>query len=510
MGLMDRVNRTSPPTSSPAPVVSATVDMDDPLRFLSPLDPPQIPGDVGRVPPPEVQSVSADAPAEQSAISPGPAGPTVTAPIVGDLHAVVQNAPAPAPAGWPALGLIPRAVLMAICPDWMCTAEGEKRKALETAPNIAAAMDFVGVGVRHNVMTRATEITIPGLSTARDDMATAALTIAGDVVVRAGMSRRHLKELLDAVAGSRPFHPVLDRIISRPWDGVTRRPSFRSTLVLENEALQPLRDALVDAWALQAIGALVQTEGVAAQGVLVLAGPQNIGKTRWVESLGFGVPGAVRTGMHLNPRDKDSVFQATSAWITELGELDHTVRHADVSALKAFITRPEDVLRRPYALTDNTYRRRTIFAGTVNGTGFLADSTGDRRFWVVAVRRCDLLPPEEMQQVWAEYKAMYDQGARWHLDAATYSSLNDANAEHRMIDPLEEMIRQRYDWETYTADPDRVRWVTATQVCEECGFRPPIGRADSTRAGSIVRQLNGGRSKRPGGKTLIAVPERAR
>ena len=59
--------------------------------------------------------------------------------------------------------------------------------------------------------------------------------------------------------------------------------------------------------------------------ILIFKGRQGIGKTRFFEKLAlksqfFG------EGICLDPRDKDSVMQATSKWISELGEIGSTMR----------------------------------------------------------------------------------------------------------------------------------------------------------------------------------------
>jgi len=240
--------------------------------------------------------------------------------------------------------------------------------------------------------------------------------------------------------------------------------------------------------------------------MLVLAGAQGIGKTRWVASL-CPVKGAVRTCVSLDPTDKDSVLRATSAFITEVGELDHTTRKADISALKAFLTEREDTLRRPYAAVEDTYPRRTGFIGTVNGTGFLADDTGSRRFWVLNATHCTPLAPDFAQQLWAEYAAAYADGARGYLDAATQAALQESNEEHQMGDPLHEAVVHRYRWELMDKSKEwPARWISPTQIFAECVGGTP-SRAEATRIGNAVRKLNGGLCRRSNGIRLLAVPD---
>ncbi|HQS32743.1 VapE domain-containing protein [Polaromonas sp.] len=422
------------------------------------------------------------------------------------------SAPAPEETDDKPKGEVPREVMAAdlkvALRDWRQDSKGSLIRPLDTTGNVQGLADAHGVDIRHNVMARRTEIIIPGLASGRDDIENAALAVLGDMAVKAGMNRRGLKELVDAVAGSRPYHPALEWIHSKAWDRRSRMDQFHATLEVASDYPETLRDKLLDAFCLSAIHALVSVDGLAAQGMLVLSGNQGINKTRWVESI-CPVPGAVRTGFSLNPFDKDSIFQATTAWFTELGELDATVRRADVSALKAFITRFEDVLRRPYALTDNVYRRRTCFIGTVNGSGFLADDTGDRRFWVVKIVHAHLLPADELQQIWAEYLSRYERGERWYLCADTQSALANTNREHRVVDPVQEKILGAFDWgktsETDWFKRPSTLWASATEVCIRVGIPQPK-RADSTRAAGVVRALNGGIARRSNGLTLLALP----
>jgi hypothetical protein len=416
-----------------------------------------------------------------------------------------------------------RAALKGVLPDWRVNAEGEKISPHNTVSNVKALARHAGWGARSNVMSRRTELNRPGLQTPRDDNDNTALALFGDVVVRAGMARDGLAELVDAAAGDEPYHPVQDWVTATPWDGVSRREVFHSTLELVDAGKAALRGKLMDAWSLQAIGALVEPDGIAAQGILVLNGPQGGNKTRWVDSL-CPLPGAVRTGLHIDPANKDSVMQATSALFVEIGEMSSTMRRSDESMLKAFTTRNEDVIRPAYARRENVYRRRTVFVGTVNGTGFLVDDTGNRRFWTLELQRCSLLPPEVMQQIWAEYYAMYLGGERWHLDAETKAALNASNIDHTAVDPLRERIATRFDWDSVdwdTVDPDnwrafpQVLWLPATEVCVLSGVERPT-RVEATRTGGIVRDMQrvSGRvsldtlHRKSNGAKLLAVPSK--
>lgn len=397
-----------------------------------------------------------------------------------------------------------RADLERALPDWSVRVVMEpdgstnykKIKPHNTTTNIEAVIRLSGWVVRFNIMTKRTELTRNGVVIPGDDIENIALTLLGDHVVLAGLAREGLNKLVDAVAVKNSYHPVLDWIKFKAWDGVSRLNLFHQTLHLVEPTKALLRAKLINCWALQVIGAMMEPNVIAAAGALVLSGPQNCGKSYWVMHL-CPVAGAIGTGLHLDPALKDSVLASLRYLIAELGEIDSTTSRSHTGMLKAFLTNGKDVIRLPYAAKDTEYPRRTVFVGTVNGTGFLVDDTGNRRFWVLEVDRCDVLSKDAMQQVWAEYLHMYERGERWHLDQVTLAELNASNVDHTRIDPLRERIAMHFDWGSVrwgSVDPSNwqafpeVKWLTATDVCiSAVGDRP--SRADSTRAGMIVREL---------------------
>ncbi len=59
------------------------------------------------------------------------------------------------------------------------------------------------------------------------------------------------------------------------------------------------------------------------EGVLTLQGSQGMGKTRFIKEI---IPLYVKTGLDLDPRDKDKINQCIKYWVYELGELDSTLK----------------------------------------------------------------------------------------------------------------------------------------------------------------------------------------
>jgi putative DNA primase/helicase len=258
-------------------------------------------------------------------------------------------------------------------------------------------------------------------------------------------------------------------------------------------------------WLISAVAAAFNPTGVSAHGVLVLQGDQYLGKTKWFKSLVPADLGVIADGLMLRTDDKDSVKAVVSHWLVELGELDATFRKSDIAALKAFITKDRDVLRRPYAKLESEFARRTVFFASVNPRQFLHDPTGNRRYWTISAIDINHDHGLDMQQVWAEvYEDHYRKGESWFLAPEEMAALNDHNKDHEVLDPIRERLLTRLDWQSPSAT-NEWRWMTATDIMLDVGFDRPT-RADVTHCGQLVQEMNGGRRKKSNGKSLSYVP----
>lgn len=316
-----------------------------------------------------------------------------------------------------------------------------------------------------------------------------------------------MKEFLCYLADKNQHNPVAKWITSKPWDGTSRLKQLYNTIVAENEKNDPLvlelKEVMIKRWLISAVAAAFLPNGIAAKGVLVLQGSQNVGKTSWFKSLVPSEMRVIKDGMILKPDDRDSVKQVVSYWMVELGELDSTFRRSDISQLKAFITNSEDVLRRAFAPLESRYPRRTVFFASVNPKQFLHDTTGNIRYWTIPCASINQNHNLDMQQIWAEvYEAYYLKGEKWYLLPEEMHALNDTNQGHEVLDPIKERLLTKYDW---SGNPDNWRWLTATEIMQEIGFDKP-STAEVTRCGQVIADINGKRQKRSNGKNLSAIP----
>lgn len=234
-----------------------------------------------------------------------------------------------------------------------------------TMENVAELLRRLKITVRYNVISKEDEILIPRSNFSIDNSANATFATILDWCERVGIPTVNLGTYLTAIGDRNSYNPARNWIESKSWDGKSRLEDLYSTIVAKNEHtnlnIKYMKEKLIRTWMISAVAAAFSPDGVAAQGVLTLVGPQNLGKTRWFLAL---VPQGLRItadGVTLNPDDDDSVLEAITKWLVELGELDGTIKRADEAKLKAFLTKMKDVIRRKYARKASEYGRRTVF-----------------------------------------------------------------------------------------------------------------------------------------------------
>jgi putative DNA primase/helicase len=374
-----------------------------------------------------------------------------------------------------------------------------------TLENFGVLLDRLGVTIRYNVISKAFDVLVPDSGFSRDNRDNSALAYIFSECEKARMSTKHIVQYLPMIADMNQYNPVVTWIESVPWDGVSRLEKFYATVDTGGQMPEDLKKMLMRKWLVQAIGAAFSPDGIAAQGILTFTGPQNIGKTTWFHKLAPEALDVVLTGHTLDVRSKDSCLIVLKYWIVELGEIDATFKKSDVAVLKSFITQAIDNIRRPYAMTESTYARRTVFGATVNDEWFLADPTGNRRFWTIPVVKfnLELFGSElDMQQLWAEVLVLWKNGERWNLSMEETGVLGEHNEGFTAVDPIDERIGAAWAWSDGLVDWD---WVTATDVLMKIGVKDP-SKYQTIAASRALKKLNGGQRKKSNGRVLFAIP----
>ena len=337
---------------------------------------------------------------------------------------------------------------------------------LNTKDNISGVLQTHGVDVRYNVIKKRMEIDIPNTKFIADMKDEASLIEIEDRCINMGIPHTKVRDYLKILA--REYNPVKEWIDSVPWDGHTRMQRFLNSLVTHDS--NQLKEMLMRKWLISCLAAAYEENGVELEGILVLQGAQGLGKTLWFKRLCDYDRGWLLEGATLNPSDKDSVKRAVSHWIVELGEIESTFKKSDIDQLKAFVTAKTDELRLPYDRAFTTYQRRTAFYASVNAREFLTDTSGNRRFWVLAVKDIDVNHGVDMQQLWAEVKeTMYIKGQKnWFLSPDEREMLNESNEIYRTQSSVEDLLLEHVDFES-----EFPKAVQMTKLLRDLGIKAP-------------------------------------
>jgi predicted P-loop ATPase len=368
----------------------------------------------------------------------------------------------------------------------------ERGRYLNTKGNVQGVMILNGIKCAYNVIKKRMEILVPDSKFIQDMQDESALIEIEDRCIQMNIPHTKVRDYLKLLAIE--YNPVKDWMESRPWDGQSRLQAFLDSITSADKSL---KEMLMKKWLISCVAAACEPNGVSLEGILVFQGAQGLGKTLWFKRLADYDEGWLLEGATLNPSDKDSVKQAVSHWLVELGELQSTFKRSDMDQLKAFVTKRVDELRLPYDRAFTTYQRRTAFYASVNEREFLIDTTGNRRFWVIPVTGIDVNHGVDMQQLWAEVKeTMYREGQQnWFLSPDERAQLQESNEFYRTQSSVEDLILEHVDF-----DSDNTKPVQMTKLLRDLGVNNPR-MADFKDAARILSE-RGKEPRRSSGKKI--------
>ena len=323
---------------------------------------------------------------------------------------------------------------------------------------------------------------------------------------------------LAIVTDQRRFNPLRDYIRGLPdWDGVPRVDTLLVDYLGAEDS--PYTRAVTRKTLIGAIQRVLEP-GCKFDTVLVLDGKPGIGKSTLLRKLG-GVWFSDSLSL-ADTRDKTAAEKLQGVWIMEIGEMQGT-RKADIDVMKGFLSRQVDEYRAAYGRVVERHPRTSIICGTTNSTtGFLRDTTGNRRFWPVTVNgggRLNVwgMTEETRAQIWAEAMAYTAEGEDSFLDAemekeaakAQQAALEYDDREGQVLEYLETLLPDDwYSWDTnkrvdYFMNRDALapkidatmqrKQVCAVEIFCECFGRPrnTWKKSDGYEIANIMARIQG-------------------
>lgn len=235
-------------------------------------------------------------------------------------------------------------------------------------------------------------------------------------------------EMLDILIGRNRRNLFRDWVESHTWDGIPRlRTWFQDTFGATAPALSSSKEdedeylgAVAEAWFIGAIRRMyLETKH---EVVPVLIGGQGIMKGTAIQYTAGSDEWYVECNEDVKQVQK--FLEATRGRIiVELSEATQ-IRGPDVEALKAFISKSEDQLRKPYAHFEESFPRHFILIASTNIDNIFTDITGNRRFFPMycdpdrATREFSVdrtVGQYDVEQVWAEALELYNNGHKWYI-----------------------------------------------------------------------------------------------
>jgi len=277
------------------------------------------------------------------------------------------------------------------------------------------------------------------------------------------------------------YHPVRDFLKSLTWDGTERLDTWLTKYAGVDDNVYT---RAVGRKTLCGAVARVFNPGIKFDTMLVLEGEQGIGKSTLVNILGDDWYGDVS----ITDNDKDTIDAMRGNWIIEVSEMVCS-RKVETDKLKSFLSKTSDRVRLAYRRNAEDYPRQSIFIGTINpeeGSGYLKDTTGNRRFWPVTCRKVDIEGLRSVRdQLLAEATDKYFRGEKLYLEDDIARIAHEETELRRQkdawIDPIYNWLL-RPDIETQ----ERRTVVTGREVLEEC-IGIPISRITNRELNRIAQ-----------------------
>lgn len=259
-------------------------------------------------------------------------------------------------------------------------------------------------------------------------------------------TKNKIMTAITKVADDRGYHPIREYLDNLPeWDGV---PRVDTLLVDYLGAEDSPYVRAVTRKTLCAAVCRVRIPGCKFDTVLVLCGPQGIGKSTLIAKLGGEW---FSDSLNLaDTKDKTAAEKLQGYWIIEIGELAG-MGSAGVKTLRGFITTQDDRYRASYGRRVSSHPRQCILIGTTNAEeGYLNDVEGGRRFWPVSTpsignKKVWDITQAEVNQIWAEVLTYVAAGESLILSGDEAEEATRLQKEAMINDPREEKVRMYLD-----------------------------------------------------------------
>lgn len=274
--------------------------------------------------------------------------------------------------------------------------------------------------------------------------------------------KEKINDALSLSAHAHEFDEVREYLEGLAWDGT---PRLDTLLIDYLGAADNVYNRAVTRKAFTAAVARVMTPGCKFDHMTILTGPQGIGKSTLLKTMGRGwFSDSIKTF-----EGKEASELVQGVWLVEIGELE-AFNKSEIGRIKQFLSQCEDIFRAAYGRHVGWYPRRCVFFGTSNNGEYLRDKTGNRRFWPVDLAQQEATKDifehleAEVDQLWAEAVARWKLGELLFLSGDLAKTAYEEQEAHRERSPREGLIREFVErpvpegWSAYSLQERRMYW----------------------------------------------------
>lgn len=362
---------------------------------------------------------------------------------------------------------------------WEYDKNGEPQS--DNSDNVAVLLGVLSLEIRWNAWTERMEIQggidsdlrWPVWSYVDDTVVAKLRTRANRTKTRFRPAKEFLWETLLALAHANTVDPVLETLdaLAGEWDGVPRLSGW-----LPRYCRTP-DDAYHQAVGNLLLGGMVKRArhpGCKFDFMPIFAGSQGTGKSTMaaiVADMGatplheiiLGKGANFTDNVMLGDASKELILALGGKMVAEIGEMG-TRNSANVSHVKAMLSRQVDEGRTAYARAVSQRPRRNVFWGTTNEDSALTDTTGNRRFLPIHITaEIDLTGLHaDVRQLIGEAAHMEAAGATFDLPRDVWSVAGEHQEAARSMSDMEVLMT---DWFAET-DFTRAAFVTTADLVE--------------------------------------------
>lgn len=258
------------------------------------------------------------------------------------------------------------------------------------------------------------------------------------------------------------FNEVRDYLSHLQWDGV---PRLDNLFIDYLGATNDLYTRTVTRKAFTAAVARAMVPGCKYDTMVILSGPQGIGKSTLLDKMSRGwFNDSIRS---FEGKEASELLQGV--WLVEVGELD-AFRRTDVARIKQFLSLRADRFRAAYGRHVKELPRCCVFFGTTNSSEYLQDRTGNRRFWPIDVgvtaydKKVWVDLDGEVDQLWAEAVMRWRMGEALYLGGEIEDEAKVIQERHReassreglVLDFIERPVPE--EWNSWALDKRKMFW----------------------------------------------------